>query len=64
MCDYPIVRLKIKRNVAYPLVWRRMVAETPPVASGDCVSVVDRAGAFVGHGFFSATSQIAVPSWP
>jgi 23S rRNA (cytosine1962-C5)-methyltransferase len=60
MPDYPIVRLKIRRNVDYPLVWRRMVAEDPAAAPGDAVGVIDKHGAFVGHGFFSPTSQIAV----
>ncbi len=60
MPDYPVLRLKIRRTVPYPLVWRRMVAEAPDVAPGECVSVFDRDNAFVGHGFFCPTSQIAV----
>jgi 23S rRNA (cytosine1962-C5)-methyltransferase len=58
--DYPIVRLKIKRNVPYPLVWRRMVASAPAVEPGACVTVLDREGSCVGHGFYCPTSQIAV----
>jgi 23S rRNA (cytosine1962-C5)-methyltransferase len=57
---YPVVHLKIVRNVEYPLVWRRMLEELPSVAPGDIVDVVDRQGNFAGRGFFCPTSQIAV----
>ncbi len=57
---YPVVRLKIARNVEYPLVWRRMVGELPPAAPGDIVDVVDREGDFAGRGIFCPTSQVAV----
>ncbi|HAK96255.1 MAG TPA: RlmI/RlmK family 23S rRNA methyltransferase, partial [Planctomycetes bacterium] len=57
---YPIVRLKIARNVKYPLVWRRMAGELPDAPAGSIVDAVDRKGDFAGRGFFCPTSQVTV----
>ncbi len=57
---YPIVSLKIARNVRYPLVWRRMAGELPDAPAGSIVDVLDRNGGFAGRGFFSPTSQAVV----
>ena len=60
MTQYPVVRLKIRRTVRYPLVWQRMVHDASGAAAGDVVDVCDREGLFAGRGFYCPTSAVAV----
>ncbi|MBS7458159.1 class I SAM-dependent rRNA methyltransferase [Coralloluteibacterium stylophorae] len=57
----PTVRLKIERRSNHPWIFQKMVekpAEKP--RPGSVVDIVDRAGAWVGRGFYNGHSRIAL----
>ncbi|MFO0878973.1 MAG: class I SAM-dependent rRNA methyltransferase [Gemmataceae bacterium] len=57
----PQVRLKIERRSSHPWIFQKMVekpvARIPP---GSVVDVLDRAGVWVGRGFYNGHSRIAL----
>jgi 23S rRNA (cytosine1962-C5)-methyltransferase len=59
--DRPVVRLKIERRSSHPWIFQKMVerpaTRLPP---GSVVDIVDRAGAWVGRGFYNGHSRIAL----
>jgi 23S rRNA (cytosine1962-C5)-methyltransferase len=59
--DLPVVRLKIERRSSHPWIFQKMVerpaTRLPP---GTVVDIVDRAGAWVGRGFYNGHSRIAL----
>jgi 23S rRNA (cytosine1962-C5)-methyltransferase len=59
--DLPVVRLKIERRSSHPWIFQKMVerpaTRLPP---GSVVDILDRAGAWVGRGFYNGHSRIAL----
>lgn len=59
--DIPKVTLKIERRSSHPWIFQKMVekpaARIPP---GSVVEIVDRAGQWVGRGFYNGHSRIAL----
>lgn len=57
----PTVRLKIERRSSHPWIFQKMV-EKPNgrIPPGSVVEVVDRAGTWVGRGFYNGHSRIAL----
>ncbi len=57
----PVVRLKIERRSSHPWIFQKMVdrpaMRLPP---GSVVDILDRAGAWVGRGFYNGHSRIAL----
>jgi 23S rRNA (cytosine1962-C5)-methyltransferase len=57
----PLVRLKIERRSNHPWIFQKMVDKPEPrLKPGSVVDVVDRAGSYVGRGFYNGHSRIAV----
>jgi 23S rRNA (cytosine1962-C5)-methyltransferase len=58
---FPAVRLKIQRRSSHPWIFQKMV-EKPAVRipPGSVVNVFDRAGGWVGRGFYNGHSRIAL----
>jgi 23S rRNA (cytosine1962-C5)-methyltransferase len=57
----PTVRLKIDRRSSHPWVFQKMVDRPPArVPPGAVVDVLDRAGQWVGRGFYNGHSRIAL----
>ncbi len=57
----PQVRLKIERRSSHPWVFDRMVeGARGRVPNGSVVDVLDRAGTWVGRGFYNSHSRIAL----
>jgi 23S rRNA (cytosine1962-C5)-methyltransferase len=59
--NLPVVRLKIERRSSHPWIFQKMVekpAERLP--GGSVVDIVDRAGQWVGRGFYNGHSRIAL----
>ncbi len=57
----PQVRLKIERRSSHPWVFQKMVDKPPArIPPGAVVDVLDRAGAWVGRGFYNGHSRIAL----
>jgi 23S rRNA (cytosine1962-C5)-methyltransferase len=61
MSTLPAVRLKIERRSSHPWIFQKMVEKPatrlPP---GSVVDVLDRAGQWVGRGFYNGHSRIAL----
>src|SRR5687767_9570629 len=59
--DLPVVRLKIERRSSHPWIFEKMVEKPvtrlPP---GTVVDILDRAGQWVGRGFYNGHSRIAL----
>src|SRR5258708_3613263 len=59
--DLPQVRLKIERRSNHPWIFQKMIekpaARIPP---GSVVDILDRAGQFVGRGFYNGHSRISL----
>ena len=57
----PIVRLKIERRSTHPWIYQKMVEKPEPKPRpGSVVEIVDRAGRWVGRGFYNGHSRIAI----
>src|SRR3954452_15814519 len=57
----PTVALKIERRSQHPWVFQKMVEKpTGRIAPGTVVDVRDRAGQWVGRGFYNGHSRIAL----
>lgn len=61
MPELPQIQLKIERRSNHPWIFQKMV-EKPAgrVPPGSVVDIVDRAGQFVGRGFYNGHSRIAL----
>jgi 23S rRNA (cytosine1962-C5)-methyltransferase len=57
----PAVRLKIERKSSHPWIFQKMV-ERPPgrIPPGGVVDILDRAGQWVGRGFYNGHSRISL----
>src|SRR5215208_3835441 len=57
----PVIRLKIQRRSSHPWIFQKMVEKPatrlPP---GSIVDILDRAGAWVGRGFYNGHSRISL----
>jgi 23S rRNA (cytosine1962-C5)-methyltransferase len=59
--ELPQVKLKLVRRSSHPWVFQKMVEKPQQrIAGGSIVDVVDRAGQWVGRGFFNWHSRIAL----
>ncbi|MFO0966901.1 MAG: class I SAM-dependent rRNA methyltransferase [Gemmataceae bacterium] len=57
----PAVRLKIERRSSHPWIFQKMVDKPATrIPPGSVVDVLDRAGAWVGRGFYNGHSRIAL----
>src|SRR5881397_783196 len=57
----PQVRLKIERRSSHPWIFQKMVEKPAArIAPGSVVDVLDRAGTWVGRGFYNGHSRIAL----
>src|SRR5262245_56509554 len=57
----PQVRLKIARRSAHPWIFQKMVEKPPTrLPPGSPVDILDRAGAWVGRGFYHGHSRITL----
>src|SRR5437899_9696928 len=57
----PVVRLKIERRSSHPWVFQKMVEKPAArIAPGSVVDVEDRAGQWVGRGFYNGHSRISL----
>jgi 23S rRNA (cytosine1962-C5)-methyltransferase len=58
---YPQVRLKIARRSSHPWVFQKMVEKPADrLPGGSVVDILDRAGQWVGRGFYNGHSRIAL----
>jgi 23S rRNA (cytosine1962-C5)-methyltransferase len=61
MTDLPLIRLNTERRFGHPWIFQKMVekpAQKPK--PGSLVDIVDRAGEWVGRGFYNGHSRIAL----
>jgi 23S rRNA (cytosine1962-C5)-methyltransferase len=59
--NLPTVRLKIERRSSHPWIFQKMVDKPPQrLPSGTVVDILDRAGQWVGRGFYNGHSRIAL----
>src|ERR1700722_9123796 len=57
----PQVRLKIERRSSHPWIFQKMVDKPPNrLPDGSVVDILDRAGQWVGRGFYNGHSRIAL----
>src|SRR5437879_4435632 len=61
MTELPAIKLKIERRSSHPWVFQKMVEKpTSRLPPGTVVDVHDRAGLWVGRGFYNGHSRIAL----
>ncbi|MFO0850895.1 MAG: class I SAM-dependent rRNA methyltransferase [Gemmataceae bacterium] len=56
----PQVRLKIDRRSSHPWIFQRMVERPPRIPPGTVVDIADKAGQWVGRGFYNGHSRITL----
>src|SRR3954470_8088958 len=57
----PEIRLKIERRSSHPWIFQKMIEKPATrVPNGSVVDIVDRAGAWVGRGFYNGHSRISL----
>jgi 23S rRNA (cytosine1962-C5)-methyltransferase len=57
----PAVRLKIERRSSHPWIFQKMVDKPPArIPPGSVVDILDRAGVWLGRGFYNGHSRIAL----
>ena len=61
MDSLPVVRLKIERRSSHPWIFQKMVDKpAQKLPGGSVVDIVDRAGQWVGRGFYNGHSRISL----
>src|SRR5271165_1393775 len=59
--ELPQVRLKIARRSAHPWIFQKMIEKPAQrLPAGSVVDILDRAGQWVGRGFYNGHSRIAL----
>ena len=58
--ELPHVRLKIERRSNHPWIFQKMVDRPERLPAGTIVDILDRAGTWVGRGFYNGHSRIAL----